>query len=57
MPISAWMTFVLHVPTVILCLLEHEGNYFNEVYSLKENETVFLKRQNLIFPIVNGNIW
>ena len=30
---------------------------FNEDYSLKEHEAVFLKRQNLIFSVVAGNIW
>ena len=30
--------------------------YFNEVYSLKENEAVFLKRKNWIFSIVGGSI-
>ena len=29
---------------------------FNEDYSLKEHEAVFLKRQNLIFSVVAGNI-
>ena len=30
---------------------------FNEDYSLKEHEAVFLKRQNLIFSVVARNIW
>ena len=47
MPKSTWMAFVLHVPTVIPCLLEYEFTCFNEVYSLKEQEAVFLKIQNL----------
>ena len=29
---------------------------FNEDYSLKEHEAVFLKRQNLIFSVVARNI-
>ena len=57
MPKSAWMAFVLHVPIAIPCLLEYRFTYFTEVYSLKEHETVFLKRQNLDFSIVAGSIW
>ena len=30
--------------------------YFNKVYSLKEHEAVFLKRQNFIFSVVAGSI-
>ena len=49
MPKSAWIAFV-DVSILIACLLEH--TYFNEVYSLKEQEPVFLKRQNLVFSLV-----
>ena len=49
------MAFVLHVPIVIPCLAECVVTYLNEVHSLKENEAVFLKRQNLIFSIVAGS--
>ena len=51
------MSFVLHAPMVILCLLERVVTYFNEYFSLKGHETVFLKRQNLISSIVVGSIW
>ena len=56
MPESAWVAFVLYVPIVIPCLLEYVFTYFNRVYSLKEHEAVFFKRQNLIFYIVAGSI-
>ena len=46
------MAFVLHVPIVIVCLVECVVTFFSEVYSLKEHEAVFLKKQHLIFPIV-----
>ena len=49
MPKSARMTFALHDPIVIPCLLEWVVTYFNEAYSLKEHNAVFVKRQNLIF--------
>ena len=39
------MAFVLNVPIVIPCLLEHVLTYYNEVYSLKEHEAVFFKRE------------
>ena len=51
-----WVAFVLHVPIVIYCLLEHVATYFNEVYNLRE-QAVFLKRQNLILSLVAGSIW
>ena len=53
---SAWISFVLHTPIVILCLLERVITYFNEYFSLKGDEAVFLKRQKLIFSIVAGSI-
>ena len=43
MPKSASMAFVLHVTIVIPSLLKYVFTYFTEVYSLKEQETVFLK--------------
>ena len=58
MPKSARMAFVFHVTIVIPFLLENVFTYFNKVYiySLKEHEPGFLKRQNLIFSIVAGSI-
>ena len=53
----AWVAFVIHVPILIPCLLERVVTYFNEIYSLKENEVVFLNRQYFIFSVVAGNIW
>ena len=50
------MAFVLHVPIVYPCLPECVVTYLNEVYSLKEHDAVFLKRENLIFSIVAGSI-
>ena len=41
MPKSTWMAFVLHFPCG---------------YSLKKNEAVFLKKQDLIFSIAAGSI-
>ena len=49
MPKSARMDFVLHVPIVILFQLECINIYFNEVYSLKEHEAVFLKKKFWFF--------
>ena len=59
----AGMTFVLHFPIcftnpfstwtrgyLFKCLYDTRG------YSLKDYEDVFLKKQNLIFPIAAGNI-
>ena len=51
------MAFALYVPIAIPCLLEYGLTYFYDVYSLKEHEVVFLKRQNLIFSIVAESIW
>lgn len=45
------MALVLHVPIVIPFLLEHAVTYSNEVYSLKKHDTVFLKRQKMIFIV------
>ena len=56
MPKSVRMALALHVPIVISCLLECVVTYFNEVYSLKEHEVVFLKQHNLIFSIVAGGL-
>ena len=50
------MAFALHVPIVIPCLRERVVTFFNKVYTLKEYEVVFLKRQNLIFSTVAGSI-
>ena len=52
-----WFSF----PIVIPSLLEYVVIYCNiytklEVYSLKDYEAIFLKRQNLIFSIVTGSI-
>ena len=58
MPKSACVDFVSHDLILIPCLLEHMVIYFSKIYSLKEHETVFLKRQNLIFFfVVAGCIW
>ena len=43
MPKFAWMAFVLHVTNLIPWLLEFVDTYFNKVYSLKEQETVFFE--------------
>ena len=66
MPQSAWMAFVLHFPIspfflqslstqthdyLFECLWETRG------YSLHEHESIFLKRQNLIFSFAAGSIW
>ena len=51
------MAFVFYVPNVIPCLLEYVDTYFNKVYSLKEHEAIFLKRQNLVYSIVAGSIY
>ena len=48
MPKSTCMDFALHVHIIIPCLLECMINFFNKSHSLKEHETVFLKRQNVI---------
>ena len=56
-PKFAWMAFVLHVTNVIPWLLEFVDTYFNKVYSLKEQETVFLKSQYVIYYVVAGSIW
>ena len=53
-PKSTWMSFVLHAPIVIPCLL---GYLFRRIFNLKEHEAVFLKRQNLMFSIVAGSNW
>ena len=50
MPKRAWVAFDLHVSIVIPCLLEQVVTYFNEVYSLKENETVFWRDKIWFFP-------
>ena len=50
------MAFVLHAPIVIACLLERAVTYFNEYFSLKGHEAVFLKRRNLSLSIVAGSI-
>ena len=42
------MSFALHVPIVMPCLVECVATYFNQAYSLKKHETVFLKRPNLV---------
>ena len=55
MPKSTRMAFLLHVSIVMPCLPEGVVTYFSKVYSMKEHEAVFLKRQ--IFPVVAGNIW
>ena len=57
MPGSVWVAFVFHVPVVITCLLECIVIYLNKVYSLKEHEAVFLRRQNLIYSVVAGSTW
>ena len=44
-------------PIVIPCLVEYVETYFNKVYSLKEHEAVFLKKQNVTFSAVAGSIW
>ena len=49
MPKPAWVAFDLHVSIVIPCLLEQVVTYFNEVYSLKENETVFWREKIWFF--------
>ena len=50
MPKSAWMTFDLHFPCGYITLhLVFERLQETTGYSLKENEAVFLKRQNFIF--------
>ena len=67
MPKSAWMDFVLDFPYFPIffnnslstwthdylfeCLQETRG------YSLKIHGAVFLKRQNLIFPVAAGSTW
>lgn len=56
MPKFTRMAFVLHVTNVTPCLLERVITYFNKVYSLKEQETVFLKRQDVIYYVVAGRI-
>ena len=56
MPKSTSIAFVLHVPIVITCLLECMVTYFNEIYSQKEYETVYLKRQKKKISIVTGSI-
>ena len=43
------MGLVLHVPIVIPFLLECMVTYCNKVYSLKEREDIFFKRQDLFF--------
>ena len=55
-PKSGWMSFVSHVFIVIPCPLECLVTYFNEYFSLKRHEDVFLKRQNLFFYTVAGSI-
>ena len=57
MPESIWVAFVFHVLVVITCLLECIVIYLNKVYSLKEHEAVFLRRQNLIYSVVAGSTW
>ena len=59
-----WLSFTfLHFPIgfPIPCLLEHVITCLNTKetrgYSLKECETVFLKRENSIFYIATGSIW
>ena len=53
---STSVAFVLCVPIVITCLLECMVTYFNEIYSQKEYEAVFLKRQKKKISIVTGSI-
>ena len=53
---SIGVTFVLHASIVILCLLERVVTYFDEHFSLKGHDAVFLKRQNLISSILAGSI-
>ena len=53
---STRMSFALHAPVVILCLLERVVTCFKEHLSLKGYEAVFLKRQNLFFSVVVGSI-
>ena len=47
MPKSAGMAFLLHVYTEITCLLERVVTYFNKVYSLMEQEAVYLQCSTL----------
>ena len=65
MPKSAWMAFVLHfsIPHLFYNLFSSgiSGYLFERLketkgYKLKENEAVFLKRQNLTFYIAAGSI-
>ena len=55
-PKSGWMSFFSQVFIVIPCPLECLVTYFNEYFSLKRHEAVFLKRQDLFFYIVAGSI-
>ena len=59
------MAFVLHFPISLFVLQSFfyflRGYLFERLqeitgYSLKKHEPVFLKRQNLIFPIAAGSI-
>ena len=50
------MYFVLHASIVIPSPTEIVITYFNEYFSLKGHDAVFLKRQNLNFSIVAGSI-
>ena len=53
---STYARIYLNVPELLLFYLS-PVTYFNEFYSLKEHEAVFLKRQKLIFSVVAGCIW
>ena len=55
MNMSAYARIYLNVPELLLFYLS-PVTYFNEFYSLKEHEAVFLKRHKLIFSIVAGCI-
>ena len=43
--------------SILTCSYLLQRLYETRSYSLKEHVAVFLKRQNLVFSIVTGNIW
>ena len=60
-PKSAWMAFgfLSHCNPMSTWMRSYffQCIYKSRSHSLKEHETVFLNRQNLIFPIVGESIW